>query len=45
MSSHSPVPAPQPHVHRVALLFHASKIYDRDIIAGIGAYVNQTRVA
>ena len=36
---------PQPHVHRVALLFHASKVYDRDIIAGIGAYVNQTRVA
>jgi LacI family transcriptional regulator len=34
-----------PKVHRVALLFHASKAYDREIIAGIGSYVNQTRVA
>jgi LacI family transcriptional regulator len=32
-------------VHRVALLFHASKSYDREVIAGIGSYVNQTRVA
>jgi len=31
--------------HRVALLFHASKSYDREVIAGIGSYVNQTRVA
>ena len=29
----------------MALLFHASKIYDREVIAGIGSYVNQTRVA
>lgn len=35
----------QPKVHRVALLFHASKVYDREIIAGIGSYVNHTRVA
>lgn len=34
-----------PTVLRVALLFHASKVYDRDIITGIGDYVNQTRVA
>ncbi|RZJ25335.1 MAG: DNA-binding transcriptional regulator [Haliea sp.] len=40
----APLPQP-PRVHRVALLFHASKVYDREIIAGIGAYVNQTRVA
>jgi len=35
----------QPKVHRVALLFHASKVYDREVIAGIGSYVHQTRVA
>lgn len=29
---------------RVALLFHASKVYDREIAAGIGEYVKQTRV-
>jgi LacI family transcriptional regulator len=34
-----------PTVLRVALLFHASKVYDREIITGIGDYVNQTRVA
>lgn len=34
-----------PTVLRVALLFHASKMYDREIITGIGDYVNQTRVA
>jgi LacI family transcriptional regulator len=32
-------------VLRVALLFHASKVYDREVIAGIGSYVNHTRVA
>ena len=45
---HEPQPAaeaPENPVHRVALLFHASKIYDREVIAGIGSYVNQTRVA
>jgi LacI family transcriptional regulator len=34
-----------PAVLRVALLFHASKVYDREIITGVGDYVNQTRVA
>jgi LacI family transcriptional regulator len=34
-----------PKVLRVALLFHASKVYDREVITGIGRYVNQTRVA
>jgi LacI family transcriptional regulator len=34
-----------PTVLRVALLFHASKVYDREIITGVGDYVNQTRVA
>jgi LacI family transcriptional regulator len=38
-------PTYKPPVHRIALLFHASKIYDREVIAGIGSYVNQTRVA
>jgi LacI family transcriptional regulator len=41
-----PTPRPSgPAVLRVALLFHASKVYDREIITGIGDYVNQTRVA
>jgi LacI family transcriptional regulator len=40
-----PLRASQPPVLRVALLFHASKVYDREIITGIGDYVNQTRVA
>ena len=34
-----------PAVLRVALLFHASKVYDREILIGIGDYVKQTRVA
>ncbi|MEP6907909.1 MAG: DNA-binding transcriptional regulator [Pseudoxanthomonas sp.] len=34
-----------PAVLRVALLFHASKVYDREILVGIGDYVKQTRVA
>ncbi len=29
---------------RIALLFNANKIYDREIIAGIGAYLSSTRV-
>lgn len=40
-----PVRSSGPKVLRVALLFHASKVYDREIITGIGDYVNQTRVA
>lgn len=34
-----------PAVLRVGLLFHASKVYDREILTGIGDYVKQTRVA
>lgn len=30
--------------HRIALLFNANKIYDREIIAGIGNYLQSTRV-
>jgi LacI family transcriptional regulator len=32
-------------VHRVALLFNASKIYDREILAGIADYLHSTRAA
>lgn len=38
-------PAAEPPVHRVALLFNASKVYDREIIAGIADYLNGTRAA
>ncbi|PIB61671.1 XylR family transcriptional regulator [Pseudomonas sp. 2822-17] len=34
-----------PPVHRIALLFNGSKIYDRGIIAGIGNYLSSTRVS
>jgi len=34
-----------PTAHRIALLFNANKIYDREIIAGVGAYLNTTRVS
>ena len=37
------MPRPQA-THRIALLFNANKIYDREIIAGIGAYLSSTRV-
>jgi LacI family transcriptional regulator len=30
--------------YRIALLFNANKIYDREIISGIGAYLRSTRV-
>nr|WP_199042392.1 DNA-binding transcriptional regulator [Dyella sp. ASV24] len=30
--------------HRIALLFNANKVYDRQIIAGIGQYLKSTRV-
>ncbi len=33
-----------PSPHRIALLFNANKSYDRDVIAGIGQYLNSTRV-
>lgn len=31
--------------HRIALLFNANKVFDREIIAGIGAYLGSTRSA
>lgn len=34
-----------PTAHRIALLFNGNKIYDREIIAGIGGYLNTTRVS
>jgi len=34
-----------PTAHRIALLFNGNKIYDREIIAGIGAYLHTTRVS
>jgi len=34
-----------PPVHRIALLFNGSKIYDRGIISGIGSYLSSTRVS
>ncbi|HEY1609871.1 MAG TPA: DNA-binding transcriptional regulator [Paraburkholderia sp.] len=36
--------APTP-AHRIALLFNANKVYDREIITGIGNYLRSTRVA
>ena len=36
--------APQT-THRIALLFNANKVYDREIITGIGNYLLSTRVA
>jgi LacI family transcriptional regulator len=30
--------------HRIALLFNANKVYDRQVIAGIGQYITFTRV-
>ena len=32
-------------VHRIALLFNANKIFDRDIVGGIADYLGNTRVA
>ncbi len=34
-----------PPVHRIALLFNGSKIYDRGIISGIGNYLSGTRAS
>jgi len=34
-----------PPVHRIALLFNGSKIYDRGIITGIGNYLSGTRAS
>ena len=32
-----------PHIHRVGLLFNANKCFDREVIAGISAYLQSTR--
>jgi LacI family transcriptional regulator len=34
-----------PKAHRIALLFNANKTFDREVIAGIAAYLGSTRVA
>jgi LacI family transcriptional regulator len=39
-----PACKPQRSSYHIALLFNANKIYDREIIAGIGAYLRSTRV-
>ncbi|MDB5999007.1 MAG: AraC family transcriptional regulator [Rhizobacter sp.] len=41
MTAPKPLHAP----HRVALLFNANKVYDREIIAGVGSYLQSTRVS
>ncbi|BCQ52496.1 XylR family transcriptional regulator [Burkholderia gladioli] len=41
-SSDSPQPA---RAHRIALLFNANKVYDRELITGIGDYMRSTRVS
>ena len=41
--NHPPCPSPR-KAHRVALLFNAQRIYDREIISGIGDYFRSTRV-
>ncbi|HTH60428.1 MAG TPA: DNA-binding transcriptional regulator [Paraburkholderia sp.] len=38
-------PSAQTPPHRIALLFNANKVYDREIITGIGHYLRSTRVA
>lgn len=37
-------PSQHARIHRIALLFNANKVYDREIIAGIGDYMRSTRV-
>lgn len=34
-----------PPVHRIALLFNGSKVYDRGIISGVGNYLSSTRAS
>lgn len=34
-----------PTVHRIALLFNGNKIFDREIISGIGEYISSTRAS
>ena len=45
VSLQNPAPAIGQNAHRVALLFNANKVYDREIVAGIGAYLASTRAA
>jgi LacI family transcriptional regulator len=40
-----PRPQTPQTTHRIALLFNANKVYDREIITGIGNYLLSTRVA
>lgn len=42
--SHDPANFEAMATHRIALLFNANKVYDRQVIAGIGRYLNSTRV-
>lgn len=37
--------AKTPTVHRIALLFNGNKIFDREIISGIGEYISSTRAS
>lgn len=37
-------PYAMPSPHRIALLFNANKVYDRQVISGIGQYLKSTRV-
>jgi LacI family transcriptional regulator len=43
LAPHAPNAPDAPH--RIALLFNANKVYDREIISGIGGYLQSTRVA
>jgi hypothetical protein len=36
---------PAQRTHRIALLFNANKVYDREIITGIGKYLLSTRAS
>ena len=44
MSLHYGTETPTMSPHRIALLFNANKVYDRQIIAGIGDYLKSTRM-
>ncbi|OSI82174.1 XylR family transcriptional regulator, partial [Bradyrhizobium canariense] len=44
MHRQSSDPSQHARIHRIALLFNANKVYDREIIAGIGDYMRSTRV-
>lgn len=38
-------PSAPARAHRIALLFNANKVYDREILVGIGDYLRSTRVS